>query len=232
MTKNPLWFLFIFFSAIACQDRPTFPLTPSINLNEFYFKEIQDLSLDSLIIKIKFEDGDGDLGLNADEIQYPYQLMDPVTNLKGDTLRYGDPGAPEEYDCMNYEIIRKETSVNGSLVVTADTIYVDRNENHFNFFLTFLIEQDDGSFEAYNPALERNCAPPYYGRYFILNPPLPLDIRPLTGELQYSLVSGFRLLFRNEIIKLKIQIQDRKLNKSNILVTDEFLINNIIRPPD
>lgn len=228
MTKNSIWFLLIYFSTIGCQERPTFPLTPSISLNEFYFQEIQNLSLDSLIIKIKFEDGDGDLGLDSDEIYDPYHLLDPVIDeTSGDTLRYGDPNTPP-YDCVNYEIFRNETSVNGSLVVTADTVYVIRNENHFNFYLTFLIRNDDGSFREFNPALERNCAPPYHGRYFVLN--TARDIRPLTGELQYSLVSGFRLLFHNDIIKIRVQINDRALNKSNIIETEEFLITDIIRP--
>jgi len=229
MVKNPLWFLLIIFSAVACQERPTFPNTPSINLNEFYFREIKDISLDSLIIKIKFEDGNGDMGLDANEIQPPYQLLDPVIDpVTGDTVRHGDDGAPE-YSCLDYEIVRKESSVNDSLIVTADTIYVIRNPDHFNFYLTFLIKEDDGSFREFNPALERNCAPPYHGRYFVLN--TARDIRPLTGELQYSLLSGFRLLFRNDIIKIRIQIQDRALNKSNIIETDEFNISDIILPP-
>lgn len=228
MVKNPLWFLLIIISLIACQDRPIFPLTPSIGLNEFYFQEIQGFSLDSLIIKLKFEDGDGDLGLDANETYPPYQLLDPVLDpVTGDTLRHGDEGTPE-YNCLDYEIIRKESAINDSLIVTSDTIYVIRNPDHFNFFLTFLIEKDDGSFREFIPALERNCAPPYHGRYFVLN--TARDIRPLTGELQYSLLSGFRLLFRNDIIKIRIQIQDRHLNKSNIIETDAFSINDIIRP--
>lgn len=227
MAKNALWFLLIFFSITACQERPTFPIIPNISLNEFYFKEIQDLSLDSLILKIKFEDGDGDLGLDADETNFPYHLYAAVRNSSGDTLRHGDPGTPA-YDCVNYEILRKETSVGGSLVVTADTIQVLRNEDHFNFFLTFMIKKDDGSFREFIPALERNCAPPYHGRYFILN--TARDVRPLTGELQYTIVSGFRLLFRNDIIKLRILIQDRTLHKSNTIETDEFNISDIIRP--
>lgn len=231
MVKNPLWFLLIFLSFSACQDRPTFPLTPSINLNEFYFKQIKDFSLDSLIIKIQFEDGDGDLGLDANETDPPYHILDIVTDpITGDTLQFGDEGTPEEYNCVDYEIVRNESTVGDSLIITADTIYVIRNLDHFNFFLTFLIEEDDGSFREFNPALERNCAPPYHGRYFVLN--TARDIRPLTGELQYSLLSGFRLLFRNETIKLRIQIQDRSLHKSNIIETEKFEINDIIRPPD
>ena len=79
MVKNPLWFLLIFIGVVACNDKPTFPVTPIIELNEFYFKDIENLSLDSLIIKIKFEDGDGDLGLESFETNPPYQLLDPVT---------------------------------------------------------------------------------------------------------------------------------------------------------
>lgn len=230
MAKNPLWFLIIFFGLIACNQKPTFPVTPTIQLSEYYFQEIDNLSLDSLVIKIQFEDGDGDLGLASNETNPPYQLLDPVTTgpPNFDTLRFGDPGTPP-YDCVEYEIIRKETSVNDSLVVTADTIQVDRNPNHFNFYLDFLIKEDDGSFRVFNPALERNCAPSYHGRYFILN--TARDVRPLEGELQYSLLSGFKLLFRNEIIKLRIQILDRALNKSNIIETEEFNINDIIRTP-
>jgi len=229
MVKNPLWFLFIFLSIIACKDRPEFPSTPVISLNDYYFREIQGISLDSLIIKIRFQDGDGDLGLESFETYPPYHLYDVVKNQSGDTVRHGDPGAPP-YDCVNYEILRKETSVNDTLVITADTIQIERNPNHFNFFLTFLIDTTgNGDFREFNPALERNCAPPYHGRYFVLN--TARDIRPLEGELQYSLVSGFRLLFRNETIKLRIMIQDRTLHQSNTIETDPINILEIIRPP-
>ena len=228
MGKNPLLFLLLFLSMIACKERPNFPSTPNIEIVDLYFRELNGILLDSLIIKIKFEDGDGDLGLESTEISSPYQILDPVTDSSGDTLRYGDDGTPP-YNCVDYEIMRKESSVGDSLVSTADTIYVVRNLDHYNFFLYFLVEQDDGSFEEYNPALERNCAPPYHGRYFILN--TMRDIRPLTGELKYAFISGFRLLFRNEVIKIKIQIQDQLLNKSNIIVTDPFIIGDIILPP-
>lgn len=228
MVKNPLWFLFVFFTVVACQKRPTFPITPKIDLNDFYFKELKDYPLDSLVIKIKFEDGDGDLGLGANETNPPYQLLDPVTYPNGDTVRFGDSNTPP-YNCVDYEILRKEEQVNDSLIVTADTIYVVRNLDHYNFFLYFMVQQEDGSFREFNPALERNCAPPYHGRYFILNE--TGDNRPLEGELQYGIISGFRLLFRNDIIKLKIQIQDRALHKSNIIETEAFNVSEIILPP-
>jgi hypothetical protein len=229
MVKNPLWFLLILLGLFSCNEKPTFPDVPSISFNQYYFKEIAEYSLDSLIININFEDGNGDLGLASFETEYPYQLYDVVVDVNGDTLRYGDPGTPDEYNCLDYLILNDEIVSGDSLIVTADTIFIVRNPNYFNFFLTFLVKQNDGSFREYNPAIDRNCAPPFNGRFFILN--TNYDVRPLTGELQYALVSGFRLLFRNDIIKIRVQIQDRALNRSNVLETPEFNINDVILPP-
>ena len=141
MVKYPLWFLFIFLGFISCHERPTFPDTPSISFNDYYFKEIADFSLDSLVIKIEFEDGNGDLGLESTDTNPPYHLLDVVLNAEGDSVKYGDTNTPTPYNCVDYDIIRKETSVNGSLVVTADTIYVIRNPNYYNIYLTFLVKQ-------------------------------------------------------------------------------------------
>ena len=234
MVKNPLWLLFIFFSVISCHERPTFPDTPSISLNEFYFREIKNTSgganlQDSIVIRVKFEDGNGDLGLSAIETQPPYHLYDVIVQ-GGDTLKYGnDPSLPS-YNCFDYEILTKTISQGDSLYVKSDTIYVIRNPDHYNFFLTFLVKQrptDD--FVEYN-TYQNLCAAPFHGRYFILNS--VGDVRPLTGELQYGFISSFRLLFRNYTsIKMRIQIQDRQLNKSNIIETEEFNISEIVLPP-
>jgi hypothetical protein len=233
MVKNPLWLLLIFFALTACHERPTFPNVPSISLNDYYFREIQNTSgganlQDSIVIRLKFEDGDGDLGLDAIETSPPFQLYDVVL-VGNDTLSYGDNDTLPDYNCFNYEILTKTISQGDSLVVKSDTIYVIRNLNHYNFFLTFLVEQSDGSFEEYN-TYENLCAAPFHGRFFVLN--TARDIRPLTGELQYGFISSFRLLFRNfRSIKMRFQIQDRNLRKSNIIETEPFDINEIVRPP-
>ena len=230
MVKNPLWFLLIFLGLSACTERPTFPITPSIELKEFYFRTIESPDgnnlRDSIVIKVNFRDGDGDLGLAATETNPPYHLYDVIVN-NGDTLKYGDNDTLPDYNCFNYEIITRTTSVGDSLVVLVDTIYVIRNINHYNFFLTFLVKEGD-EFVEFN-TYDRLCAPPFHGRFFILN--TAGDIRPLEGELQYGFISSFRLLFRYETLKLKIQIQDRALHRSNEIITDEFVIDDIVRPP-
>ena len=72
MVKNPLWFLFLLFGFISCHDRPTFPFTPYINFRRILFSDnYQKILVILLIIKIEFEDGDGDLGLQSDETNPP-----------------------------------------------------------------------------------------------------------------------------------------------------------------
>jgi len=233
MVKNPLWLIIILFGFLSCHDRPNLPVTPSISLNEFYFREIQNTSgganlQDSVVIKIQFEDGDGDLGLTATETNPPFNLYDVVL-VGSDTLKYGDNDTLPEYNCFNYEILNKTISQGDSLVVESDTIYVIRNPNHFNFFLTFFVEERDGNFVEYN-TYDVLCAPPFHGRFFILN--TAGDIRPLTGELQYGFISSFRLLFRNyNSIKMRIAIQDFRLNRSNTIETEAFRVDEIVRPP-
>ena len=217
MRKSAFWLLFILLSYASCYERPELAVVPAISFNDFYFRDIPNFSLDSMVLIINFEDGDGDLGLESWETDPPYHLFD-IFVFNGDTLKLGDNDTLPPFNCVDYEII-----VNGG---RPDTVYVRRNPNHFNFFLTFLVKDGD-SFRPFDPARERNCAPPYNGRYFVLN--TSRTLRPLRGQLQYRLVSGFRLLFRNDSIKIGVQIQDRSLNRSNYLETDAFMIQDRFR---
>ncbi len=222
MQKSVPWFLLLAIIAYACFERPVFSLTPSIDLKDFYFTATDYELLDSMNIIIEFEDGDGDLGLGADETYYPYQLYDILFN--GDSIKIGDSDTLPPYNCLDYEIIRKPYEPGAP--VEADTFYVQRNDNYFNYFLDFFIKEN-GQWRLYDPAIERNCSPRYHGRYFHLN--TSGNERPLTGELKYGLTSGFRLLFRYDTLKVRIQIQDRALNRSNYVETEPFLIQDRYR---
>jgi len=223
MVKNPLWLLLLFFGFVSCHDKPTFPITPKISLNNYYFvagKENTDQ--DTLFISLKFEDGDGDLGLGSTETAPPYQEYDFVVN-GFDTLRIGDNDTLPEFNCYNYQVFTQTISVGGSYFVKADTFYVIRNANYYNYFLDFYTKEDDG-FVEYD-TWGHNICNPFDGRFFELN--TVGDVRPLTGDLEFKVVASFRIPFRYETLKLRIQIQDRALHKSNILETDEFSIMDI-----
>lgn len=217
MRRLVLWFMVTGFAMASCYEKPELPVIPAISVNDFYFKTIPNVTLDSLVLTINFEDGDGDLGLESFETDPPYHLFD-IFVIAGDTLMLGDNDTLPPYNCVDYEIFNPGPS--------ADTVFVRRNPNHFNFFLTFLVKDGD-EFRPFDPARERNCAPPFNGRFFVLN--TTRTLRPLRGELQYRLVSGFRLLFRNDSIKLGVQIQDRSLNRSNYIETDAFMVQDRVR---
>ncbi|MGF1638074.1 MAG: hypothetical protein ACFCUU_13435 [Cyclobacteriaceae bacterium] len=209
----------------SCEPAPDFPVTPAISFQRFEFREIQGSSLDSLIFYINFQDGDGDLGLQNFENFPPYHefsiYVDPITR---DTLKYGDNDTLPAFNCQDYEILRRDRPDNIPLI---DTLYVIRNPNHNNFFVDFLFERD-GEFVVYNWALER-CTKSFHDRF-----PLLTDSpgrRPVEGVLRYGIRGGFRLLFRNDLMKLRVSIQDRALNRSNIIETEPFRIEDIIRPP-
>jgi hypothetical protein len=208
----------------SCFEKPTFPVEPTISLNELYFTETGNDLQDSLIVIVDFEDGDGDLGLQSWETDPPYQRFDFVFN--GDTIRIGDSDTLPPYNCLDYEIVAVDPNPNDTIDARVDTIYVQRNDNHFNYFLDFYVKED-GAWRLYDPAVERNCAPRYWGRYFYLN--TQGDERPLEGELKYGIVSGFRLLFRNDSLRVRVRIQDRALHSSNIVETPPFMIQDRYR---
>src|SRR5258708_23025384 len=61
----------------SCFDAAHYPATPEIECNSIDFRKgVKTDPLvtpsDSLIVDIKFKDGDGDLGLGADETDIPY----------------------------------------------------------------------------------------------------------------------------------------------------------------
>jgi hypothetical protein len=68
MKINLLWLSVLLLGMVSCLDTEDFPDTPSIEFNEIRYAEVGGfLESDSLILKLNFEDGDGDLGLRADD---------------------------------------------------------------------------------------------------------------------------------------------------------------------
>lgn len=62
-----LWGIASLFLITSCLDSPEFPDTPSIEYDDISYIEVGGfLESDSLIVRLRFEDGDGDLGLRSD----------------------------------------------------------------------------------------------------------------------------------------------------------------------
>ncbi|MEQ9413763.1 MAG: hypothetical protein RIF39_08025, partial [Cyclobacteriaceae bacterium] len=89
-------------------------------------------------------------------------------------------------------------------------------------FVDFLVKQNDGSFQEFDWRTE--FCTTYDGRFPILAKNSDLSLKnSIEGTLRYAMLStGFKLQFSIKTLKLRIMIQDRLLNKSNVIETPEF----------
>jgi hypothetical protein len=108
-----------------------------------------------------------------------------------------------------------------------DTLLFSANPNYYNLEVDFLVSNGQ-SFEKFDwakefcdlgyngrmPLCNGNCGP-FKGRLFSLK----------HGDITYNMVSvGFKRLFGNKKMKLRFQIKDRALHKSNTVETPEFTL--------
>ena len=227
----------------ACNDTPDFSPTPEIEFENLIFKETPSASeADSLILFIKFKDGDGNLGLSPNDVGCQIIAGDTIcynekfffiSTIDGSLLNFEDkrlnpalnlPDFVKPFNCINWQIVRDADGV------VQDTVFFRLNENHFNIFVEYLVKQDDGSFELFDWRTEfnfPNCGISFDGRFPILAKNGDLSqSSPLEGTLRYGMGStGFKILFSIKTLKLRVQIQDRLLNRSNIIETPEFQFN-------
>ena len=232
--KYPAIFLLILASVTACDEPPELPLEPSISFNSIEFKEGIN-GRDSLILKLDFEDGDGDLGLgreDEDDIRYQefYFVTDTgelVPNFNNSVVRFGAPNQPP----LDFEHWIRDIDFDGDEI--EDTVRVEFNENFFNIFLDFFYKADtngDGDIDDdtdyvlidFNQIFGGQPGFNLNGRFFRLN--TADNDRPLRGTLTYKMTNSFRLspIFRDNTLRVDAQIQDRALNRSNKVSSNDF----------
>jgi hypothetical protein len=108
-----------------------------------------------------------------------------------------------------------------------DTIWVEQNPNHNNIFVKFFIKRN-GVFTEF-----RWQDPPFFTTF---NGRFPRIVnngngQPVEGSLQYAMLSfGWTSIFRNDTLRIDVEIQDRALNKSNLTSSPEVTLNQIRRP--
>lgn len=254
--------LFLPAFVISCFNPPEYPVVPEIEFNSLKFVDTPDpvgqLVFDTLVLKINFKDGDGDIGFSDADLQvsestakYAERIyidksgqrwaIDDLLKLsqstnQGDKTFYASllkfssrktapfdtlPAFTKPYDCINWAILQN-TAV--SPAKTIDTLYFQLNANHYNIFVDFL-ENSSGTFKEYD--FRKELCTTFDGRLPILSKDISQE-NPLEGTIRYAMAgSGFKLVFGSKTMKLRIQIQDRALNKSNILETEPFQLSSI-----
>ncbi|MBT1703495.1 hypothetical protein [Chryseosolibacter indicus] len=112
--------------------------------------------------------------------------------------------------------------------VISDEVYFERNPDHYNIEVDFLYKDpgnpnaDTQGFVEYDWWKE-NCTT-FDGRFPVLSD----KTSALEGTLRYGMYSqGFQVKFSIRVLKLRIQVKDRDLNRSNVIETPEFTLESI-----
>jgi hypothetical protein len=213
MRKTFIFYFIIIFSAVVlsnCSKAPVYPETPEIE-----FESMQRYSSgDSVVLTIKFKDGDGDLGLSDDETTSPYQEYDYVKNGSGQYVEIGDSPSNPAYNCFDYLIGDYNPDVD------TDTILIERNSNYFNYHIDVWVKQSNSTFTKFD--FTSFCTD-YNSRFPLLNS--KKEKGPIEGSLSYTIKDIGALGLTNETVKFNVYIIDRALHQSNILETPEILID-------
>lgn len=217
----------------ACIEEPEFSVIPAVtNIEEIYFVDV-DQGLDSLVIKIAFEDGDGDLGLTSREEDFirPFNV---IRDSEGNPVVYDRFTSEIPFNCCDYTWPSGLDPIVVGTDSIFDTIRVERNPFVRNFDVTIFNRQSDGTYQAVDfcdPAIS-GCRPPLGGRF----PPLKDDFsndKPRVGTITHFAQSfSFRPLFRNDSLKIGVVIRDRAGNESEMRISEPFVINDITRLPE
>lgn len=225
-------FLLIGLVAGACFTPPEYPIQPQIEFESIVYREYGtgfDSNYDSVILTLKFKDGDGDLGLDPSEIAAPYNNKFYYRFQDGSYLNYEDKRTNPDYDtlpdfikpynCVNWDVIREN-----NLVV--DTLYFELNPDYYNITIDFLVKNSDGSFTEFDLMKEFDypgCGGTFDGRFPILFKDKPGS--PLEGTIRYGMGStAFKAFFSIKPLKIRVQIKDRALNASAFIETPEFTL--------
>ncbi|WP_323755876.1 hypothetical protein [Roseivirga sp.] len=238
----------LFGLVLACNRPPELPLEPSIGFNKVEFKEIVEvigsagveIRTGQLSLSFNISDGDGDIGIDGGDTGPDYDF---ITYPNGAIVKFGERPEDPPFTCVDY--IREAgegdngLDLNGNGTVT-DTLRIELNEDRFNFFIDFFVKKN-GTYQELN---FRRI--PESANGITLCGEIPFDSRipclsneddacsavsknagPIEGVIKYDMKSGLFLpVFRTDTIKIVFQIQDRALNRSNVVETPEFTLQS------
>lgn len=210
----------------ACLEAPEFGDPPRLTGIDVYFKEIDGRS-DSLVVRVDFEDGDGDLGVSGREDGARDYI--PVPHPETNGFWIYNPSNPDfrlpPYECRLYDYIDL-TPTDG--IDDRDTIRANYNEAYYNYSIT-LYTKEDGQYEEYDfLTVEKGCTAPLGGRFPPLRDDLSVD-RPLKGTIQWGSVGLYKVLFRNDTLRMDVTIRDQAGNVSNVITKEDFTLEDIDR---
>ncbi len=244
----------IFLGLQSCYPPEEFSNTPSIAFRSLSYNQ-SDVASDSLVLNIDFTDGNGDIGLEGNETRAPYHAYNVIIDsenqyvtLSNDSARtpfyyavapnfasnpedlelrfFSDTDDRKPFNCQEYEIVEFSDNQGNSF---KDTIYVFRNENNKNIFVDFY-RKVNGQYEFIDWTTVFSaigCGTNFDARFPVFEP--DNNGRSLEGTIRYAMVSdGFSLVLRSDTFQVRVRIKDRELNDSNVAVSPDLTLNDIL----
>jgi hypothetical protein len=234
----------------ACFENPKYPVVPQIEIlnDELYFGKSTSEGSDSIVVALRFKDGDGDIGIDdsfkdptfsLEKFYFLYDANEPNIlryttfeksnvnyQFKKNNPQFDLPEFTPPFSCSNWQVKRNVSNQ------PLDTIYTEFNSDFNNVIIEYLIKQTDGTFKKYDideVFLYPDCGDRTLGGGRIPN--LSKNVgnpTPLDGKIVWSIKSfGFDAIFSIKVLKLRIYIKDRALHKSNIVESKEFTLQSI-----
>ena len=208
----------------SCFPEPDFADKPEPTLTSFddiYYKELG--AFDSLIIRVNFQDGDGDYGVYPGQEDPTYF---PVLNPDG-SFQYFDPNDPTQpsFNCRDYTFL-PAINPNDS-TDQEDTIRAVYNEDYYNFVVTLYTKRGNEPFQEVD--FVADCETRLGGRFFSLKDDEDIgNGKPLEGVLQYGIQDNLSK-YSNDSLKIEVQIRDQADHLSNVLESRHFTLEEIKR---
>jgi hypothetical protein len=190
----------------ACYKKPEFPKIPEISFVDIRsVTRVPGQNLDSLVITIRYRDGDGNLGIDAEDRKVPNKPGGSIPDKCGQE----SPFQEFFYTC------------------NAQNVAVDStfNQFYYNYFTTVLRKNGNAFEEVSFPSPQLG----FNGAFEEQFERIPPDNTPKDGPLEAQLFRNLTVfrstVFRpNDVIKFRIKIVDRAKNFSNEIETDTIRI--------
>jgi hypothetical protein len=220
--KSHLGLFFLFIASFSCISPPEdFPSVPRIT-----FESLEFVSLpgpDSLIVDLKFQDAEGDLGLSSTDVFPPFNSINYQRDAAGNLITYSKrPTQAPSYNPIDWVI---DPIINNQVV--KDTVWITQNPNQYNIFVRFFIKRN-GKFTEF-----KWSDPPFFTTFNGRFPRILTseEAQAVEGNIKYGMLSsGWQSIFRTDTIRIDVEIQDRQLNRSNLVSSPEVTLKQITRP--
>jgi len=252
--KNLIAILILMWVAGSCFKQQETPIAPQIQLQSIDFKHEFPTSPDVLTLSLKFQDGDGDLGINGDETEI-YVSPTEVKDISTPTYYYYESSKnttwyathqnnevlKKGYEYVSYASHRKIHSLpfdtlpaltckNWEFRATpADTLYIQQNPYANNIFVYLYTRNSDASYAYFDPTDvypfgDRCVTNFFHGSFNVLSSDLGRK-SPIEGTIIYRIQSSALYFYlHGKTVKLKTYILDRAFHKSNVIESDDFVI--------